>query len=528
MALESAQTHAVVDAVPVKSNALDGREDGRENDGDGLYRPLTVGQRARWVLADMVGRSAAMERLFLQMRYLARHLRVALIEGEPGTGKRLAVQTLHGLFVADGAPSMHGNAKLTVEQASMFLAEKDLREPLAQIQGGLLYLTHVDQLNADEQIRLKQLAGWLQRQGLHSGIRKPLSSSSYASGPVSEIPQAMPRALVAGSQKDLRSLVLRGEFRNDLYQQLSSVRLSLPPLRDRAEDIPMLVQHFLVQCVTQGSFTAMGCTQEALLSLLSYRWPGNVTELRAAVSQAAELASARACDGNGGGPLKGPIHRPGADLLQLQAEHFGLLLRPDSISFQGLSTNGGAAVSSPLPGQLRPSIGLLSGPKSGRPMRVRSNHKSYPEQAACLVRASSVVPWPTREPERRQGAIESTRMTQSAAGSPAWTAEEGSVQKPLVGKQPESVAGVAAGRHAIRRAHGVATSVPVARSRAASATLPTDLFASLNLDRAILEHIHKVLSYADGNKLRAARLLGISRSTLYRLLEAKPASRDCH
>jgi DNA-binding NtrC family response regulator len=301
----------------------------------------------RWKLGAMVGRSPAMERLFLQMRYLANHLRVALIEGEAGTGKLLAARTLHTLATrrTDGFVPC---------SARSFFTDGESTRALEEARGGTLYLTRVDSLNVAEQARLLQLLEWLQHQHTRNGGAQA------------------PRQVLVSCEKPLRALVLQGTMRADLSYHLTSVRLLLPPLRDRRDDLPLLADHFIDQFSKRHGKPLRGLGPGVLPHLLAHGWPGNVRELETTISSAALL-----CEGQ---------------WLRL------IDLPPLSLS--------------------------------------------NPQEGIALV--------------KREGA------------------------------PPSAI----------------------------------DDASDPNLDRAIVRHIKQVLASVNGNKLRAARLLGISRSTLYRLLEA--------
>ena len=376
----------------------------------GSLAAISSGQRVRWTLGQMVGRSAAMERLFLQMRYLSKHLRLALIEGERGTGKLLAAETLHEL-------SLSRSSGFVACPAAQFLEDGGSAARIEQARGGTLYLSQLELLNHEQQGRLLHLLEWVQQQHARSGGLR------QAEG-------AMPRALLLSSRRALRPLVLYGKFRGDLYQQISAVHLLLPPLRDRREDVAMLVEVFLARVARQYGKPLRGAAQEVLPHLLAYGWPGNLAELQAIISRAAARAE-------------------GEWLLGRDV----VLPAPE---------NQGAASSS-----------LVLAPRLGR----------FPGAAAPAI-APAIAVWPAR-------AIEAFTPPPSAMGAGA--------------------AGQAG---------------PVAGPVAVQAALDAEGGPRLdpNLDRAILRHIRRVLASVDGNKLRAARLLGISRSTLYRLLDAEAAS----
>ena len=187
---------------------------------------LTSGQRARWTLGGMVGRSSEMERVFLQVRYLAGHLRCVLIEGEAGTGKRLAAETLH----ARGPARERGFAAFS---CAGFLSGPAMEAGLRQAAGGTLYLHGVEHLQTAEQGRLLHL--------LQSFELKRHAPTELAGNSMGELPCAV----ILGAGRSLRESVQAGSFRADLHARLAAVQLRLPPLRDRREDIPMLLEHFL-------------------------------------------------------------------------------------------------------------------------------------------------------------------------------------------------------------------------------------------------------------------------------------------
>jgi len=374
------------------------------------------GQRLRWRLGEMAGRSPAMERLFLQLRYIANHLRVALIEGERGTGKLLVAQTLAKL-------SENRGGKLVVCDAKQFLSGSGTEAALEEASGGLLYLTHADRLDATQQSRLLHLLTWLRQDG-------KTASAIYAASPALAHASrtAPPRALLVAASVPLRVLVLQGRFRADLYQQLSAVQLVLPALRDRREDIPMLVDAFLTQLSGEYGKPVRGLTQDALSRLLAHGWQGNVGELRATIARAA-LHSA---DG------------------WLKTED--LRLSPSEMTREAKPA-----------GRTPPNGGLA--PEARQPVVLSFSGDCSRQNVAAVSQVSRLVP---------QHRLELAKSV-------------GSIREEVVHAEP----------------------------------IPDP-----NLDHAILRHVRGVLAGVDGNKLRAARLLGISRSTLYRLLDASAAAAE--
>jgi len=316
------------DALP-NSNGLDPE----------ALQPISL-QPERWMLGPMAGRSLVMQHLFSRMRCTAPHFRLVNIEGCEGTGKLLAAQTLHQIGPASQGPFVPS------------IAAEFLRDPEAfwkEACGGLVYLSRVEELPTELQ---RLLRDFLERVA-HERIR-------------AQKPQA-PLQLVVGSSQSLRRLAGAGAFRSDLASHLTAIRFTLPLLRDRKDDIPLLAALFLRRWSLVHQKPLRGFASGVFTRLLAYDWPGNVRELESVIA-----TSALECSGQWVRPI---------DIPRLN--------------------------------------------------------------------------WPVL-------------ATASAPAEPN-------------GDDP-------------------------------------------NLDRAILRHITRILARANGNKVRAAKMLGISRSTLYRLLEPQPAA----
>jgi DNA-binding NtrC family response regulator len=127
--------------------------------------------------------------------------------------------------------------------------------------------------------------------------------------------------IIAATNADLRKMVLEGKFREDLFYRLNVITISLPPLRERAEDIPALLDHFLKKFSEENNREGLRFSPEALKILMDYSWPGNVRELENAVERAVVLAS---------GPVLGP------DLLPEQLFHNGSQSTNSLLSAQNL------------------------------------------------------------------------------------------------------------------------------------------------------------------------------------------------
>jgi two-component system response regulator AtoC len=222
-------------------------------------QPLMV-QPERWMLGGMVGRSPVMQHLFQRMRCTAPHFRLVNIEGEQGTGKLLAAQTLHHIGAAASGPFVPTIATEFIE------APQSLWQDAG---GGLLYLARVDELSAEQQRKLRD---FLER-AAHERMRGTKSSA--------------PLQIVAGSTQSLRRLAGSNAFRADLASHLTAVRFGIPPLRDRKDDIPLLAGLFLRNWSREHHNPLRGFAAGVLSRLTSYAWPGNVRELESVIAAAA-------------------------------------------------------------------------------------------------------------------------------------------------------------------------------------------------------------------------------------------------
>jgi DNA-binding NtrC family response regulator len=211
-------------------------------------------------LGAMVGRSPVMQHLFTRMRCTAPHFRLATIEGEPGTGKLLAARTLHQLGPGSDGPF------------APFATDEFLENPAAlwkDARGGLLYLSHIEELSPDRQ---RELRDFLER------VARERIRIHATSGPLQ---------LVAGSLQPLRRLSAAGSFRADLASHLTAIRFAMPPLRERREDIPLLAAIFLHRWSERHGKPLRGFGPGVLARLAAHSWPGNVRDLESAVNAAA-------------------------------------------------------------------------------------------------------------------------------------------------------------------------------------------------------------------------------------------------
>ncbi|SRR5579871_255492 len=198
---------------------------------------------------EMLGRSSAMQNLREQAWQAARSGADILVEGESGAGKELLARLIHRLSPQNEGPFV------TVSCAALSDATLDF-EWLAAARGGFLLLDEIGEMPLTLQPRI--LRAWEDRETFNARV---IATTSRALGP----------------------LVEAGQFRSDLYYRLNVIPLRMPPLRERREDIPELVQHFLLRHgPPRGASTEEASPRlphEVLASLAKYNWPGNVREL---------------------------------------------------------------------------------------------------------------------------------------------------------------------------------------------------------------------------------------------------------
>jgi DNA-binding NtrC family response regulator len=234
--------------------------------------------------AQVIGSSPAWRRVCELVEQVAPSRATVLLTGESGTGKELIAGLLHRLSPRAERPFIVLNAAAlpaTLLEAELFGYEKGAftgalqRKPghFELANGGTLFLDEIGDMPSEVQVKLLRVLqdGTFQRLGGMHTIRVDVR-------------------LVAATNKDLVQEVAAQRFRHDLYYRLNVVTVPLPPLRDRREDIPLLVAHFLCKYSAQNHKEVQAIQQEALQQLQAYEWPGNVRELENVIERAVVLA----------------------------------------------------------------------------------------------------------------------------------------------------------------------------------------------------------------------------------------------
>ncbi len=263
---------------------------------------------SRMSFGDVVSRSAAMRKVIELAGAVAASDSSVLISGETGTGKELVAKAVHcgshraaKPFVAvncGALPDSLLESELFGYKAGAFTgAAKDRDGRFAAAEGGTLLLDEIGEISPAMQVRLLRV--------LQERCYEPLGSSKSRKCDI---------RVIAATNRDLEAEIAKGRFREDLFYRINVIKIELPPLRERTEDIPLLVERFMERFSLRHRKTLNGIEPSALAAMMAYRWPGNVRELENAIERAFVL-----CE-NGGA---------------IELRHLPQTLRPKSPARQG-------------------------------------------------------------------------------------------------------------------------------------------------------------------------------------------------
>ena len=261
------------------STAVLRNEDGEVVGGVETFRDLSMIEELRkqlnreYTFEDIISRNKRMRELFDILPTIAESPSTVLIEGESGTGKELFARAIHNLsprkrkpFVAvncGALPDTLLESELFGYKAGAFTdARKDKPGRFALADRGTLFLDEIGDVSPALQVRLLRFS--------QERVFEPLGAIEPVKADV---------RLIAATNKNLMDLVRDGKFRDDLFYRINVMKLELPPLRERMEDVPLLVEHFVGRLNRIQGKDIAGTTQEALACLMSYHYPGNVREL---------------------------------------------------------------------------------------------------------------------------------------------------------------------------------------------------------------------------------------------------------
>ena len=227
----------------------------------------------RYSFHNMVGKSGKMQVVFDVIRKIADYKTTVLITGESGTGKELVAKALHYNGIRKNAPFIAVNCGGIPEnllESELFGhvkgaftdAVRDKKGLFEEANGGTLFLDEIGDLPLPLQVKLLRV---LQEEEI-----RPVGDTRTVKVDV---------RIVAATSKDLEREVRKGNFRNDLFYRINVLRISLPPLRERREDIPILVDYFVNRFNKRLGTNIKGVSPDAMQILMDYPWPGNVREL---------------------------------------------------------------------------------------------------------------------------------------------------------------------------------------------------------------------------------------------------------
>src|SRR5437870_10062318 len=240
----------------------------------------------RYGLENIIGDSPALHEVLDTIRQVAPSSANVLIEGESGTGKELAAHAIHNLsrrnkakFVtvhcAALSPTLLESELFGHEKGAFTGAHERRIGRFEQANGGTIFLDEIAEIDSSTQVKLLRVIGEqraFERVGGNQTLRADVR-------------------LIAATNKNLEQLVKEGKFRDDLYFRLNVVRIIMPPLRERKDDIPLLVRAFLRQFSKANNKQVVDLAPEAMNALLTYNWPGNVRELRTAMEHGVVMAT---------------------------------------------------------------------------------------------------------------------------------------------------------------------------------------------------------------------------------------------
>jgi DNA-binding NtrC family response regulator len=237
-------------------------------------------------LEQVIGESLVMHDIFDTIRQVAPTRATVLIQGESGTGKELVAHSIHALsgrpkqkFVAVHCAGLNPQlleSELFGHERGAFTGATERRiGRFEHAAGGTIFLDEIGEIDAATQVKLLRVLGEdrsFERVGGNTPIKVDVR-------------------VIAATNRDLARLVAEGKFREDLFFRLSVVKITTPPLRQRKEDIPLLVSAFLKQFADENGRPVPEITPEAMEALLRYDWPGNVRKLRNVIENCVVMTS---------------------------------------------------------------------------------------------------------------------------------------------------------------------------------------------------------------------------------------------
>ncbi len=265
--------------------------------------------------SNIISKNDKMAAVFDTIEKVARYKSTILISGESGTGKELVAKAIHFNGERSGSPFVAVNCGAIPEnlleselfghvKGSFTDAVRTKKGLFEEADGGTLFLDEIGELPLSLQVKLLRV--------LQDGEIRRIGDSR---------PIKVDVRIVAATVKDLDEAVKGGSFRDDLFYRLNVLPIKLPPLRDRKEDIPILIDHFIVKFNKSLRKTVKGVTAEALKVLVKYSWPGNVRELENIIERGLVLSET---DAVGVENLPPEVYRSGESSAFSQLDEYSI------------------------------------------------------------------------------------------------------------------------------------------------------------------------------------------------------------
>ena len=232
----------------------------------------------------MIGKSKSMQAVYRLLEKISNSESSVFIQGENGTGKELVAKAIHfysprkdNMFLAVNCSAFNDNlldSELFGHVKGAFTgAIKDKKGLFEQANGGTLFLDEIGDTSLSMQVKLLRV--------LQEGTFLPVGAT---------VPRRVDVRIVAATNKNVKEMMLKGEFREDLFYRINVINVGLPPLRDRKEDIPVLIDHFMDKRCAESGLATKVISKKTMERMLDYHWPGNVRELENEIERLVVLA----------------------------------------------------------------------------------------------------------------------------------------------------------------------------------------------------------------------------------------------
>ncbi|MBN1115182.1 MAG: sigma 54-interacting transcriptional regulator, partial [Oligoflexia bacterium] len=241
-----------------------------------------LGTRYRY--DNMIGKSAPMQTLYTLLDKIKHSSSTVLVEGENGTGKELIAKAIHynsnrknKIFVAQNCSAFNDNlleSELFGHIKGAFTgAVKDKKGLFEIADGGTFFLDEIGDMSLAMQVKILRV--------LQEGTFIPVGATE---------PKKVDVRIIAATNREIKEMIMKGDFREDLYYRINVINVNVPPLRDRQEDIPLLTDYFLEKASKESGSMKKKLSKKLLAKMMEYQWPGNIRELENEVERLVVLA----------------------------------------------------------------------------------------------------------------------------------------------------------------------------------------------------------------------------------------------